>query len=113
MKILLLGEYSNVHHTLSKGLKELGHAVTVASDGDHWKNFPRDIDLARKTGTLGTISYLAKLCRALPRLKGYDIIQLINPIFLDYHRYRHRCSVLPRRILYCIVNRYVIWQSFG
>lgn len=109
MKILLLGEYSNVHHTLSKGLKELGHAVTVASDGDHWKNFPRDIDLARKTGTLGTISYLAKLCRALPRLKGYDIIQLINPIFLEL-KAEHITPIyryLKRR------NKKVVLGAFG
>ena len=38
MKILLIGEYSNVHHTLALGLKALGHEVTVASDGDGWKN---------------------------------------------------------------------------
>ncbi|MEE1338450.1 MAG: glycosyltransferase family 1 protein, partial [Muribaculaceae bacterium] len=44
MKILLVGEYSNVHWTLAKGLRELGHTVTVASNGDFWKNYPRDID---------------------------------------------------------------------
>lgn len=34
MKILLLGEYSNVHWTLAEGLRQLGHEVTVASNGD-------------------------------------------------------------------------------
>ena len=34
MRILLLGEYSNVHATLAKGLKALGHEVVLASDGD-------------------------------------------------------------------------------
>ena len=29
MKILLIGEYSNVHWTLSQGLRALGHEVTV------------------------------------------------------------------------------------
>lgn len=43
MKILLLGEYSNVHWTLAQGLRALGHSVTVVSDGDGWKNYPRDI----------------------------------------------------------------------
>ena len=42
MKILLLGEYSNVHHTLAEGLRVLGHEVTVASDGDGWKGYDRD-----------------------------------------------------------------------
>ena len=41
MKILLLGEYSNVHNTLADGLRALGHEVTVASNGDFWKNYPR------------------------------------------------------------------------
>ena len=45
MRILLLGEYSNVHATLAKGLRELGHEVTVASSGDSWKGYERDIDL--------------------------------------------------------------------
>ena len=37
MRILLMGEYSNVHNTLAIGLRALGHEVTVASDGDSWK----------------------------------------------------------------------------
>jgi hypothetical protein len=45
MKILLMGEYSNVHATLAEGLRQLGHQVTVLSNGDFWKNYPRDIDL--------------------------------------------------------------------
>ena len=40
MRILLLGEYSNVHATLAEGLRMLGHEVTVASNGDFWKNYP-------------------------------------------------------------------------
>lgn len=48
MKILLLGEYSNVHATLAEGLRMLGHDVTVASNGDFWKNYPRDISLVRR-----------------------------------------------------------------
>lgn len=47
MKILLLGEYSNVHATLADGLRRLGHEVTVASNGDFWKDYPRDIDFSR------------------------------------------------------------------
>ena len=53
MRILLLGEYSNVHNTLAKGLRQLGHTVTVVSNGDFWKNYPRDIDVARPSGRLG------------------------------------------------------------
>lgn len=83
MKILLLGEYSNVHATLAKGLKALGHDVTVASNGDFWKNYPRDISLVRRPGKLGGITLLAKLYAILPRLRGYDVVQLINPMFAE------------------------------
>ena len=84
MKILLLGEYSNVHWTLAEGLRALGHSVTVASHGDFWKNYPRDIDLRRdSTGRKDTLSFLWRLVKALPRLRGYDVVQLINPMFVE------------------------------
>ena len=83
MKILLIGEYSNVHATLAEGLRELGHSVTVISNGDFWKNYPRDIDVTRKPGMLGGISLMARLYTLLPKMRGYDIVQLINPIFFE------------------------------
>ena len=45
MKILLIGEYSNVHWTLAEGLRQLGHTVTVISNGDYWKNYNRDMGM--------------------------------------------------------------------
>lgn len=84
MRILLLGEYSNVHWTLAQGLRTLGHEVTVASNGDFWKDYPRDIDLTRRSvGKWDTLRYLWKLKRVMPRLKDYDVVQLINPMFLE------------------------------
>ena len=83
MKILLLGEYSHVHWTLAEGLRHLGHQVTVASNGDFWKNYPRDIDLNRKAGICGFINFTARLIKALPSMRGYDVVQLINPMFLE------------------------------
>lgn len=83
MKILLLGEYSNVHWTLAEGLRSLGHEVCVISDGDSWKNYKRDISLIRKYSKLGGIKYLIKTYSLLPRLCGYDIVQIINPMFLE------------------------------
>lgn len=50
MKILLVGEYSNVHWTLAEGLRLLGHEVKVLSNGDFWKNYPRDYSLVRESG---------------------------------------------------------------
>ncbi len=83
MKILLIGEYSNVHATLAEGLRALGHRVTVVSNGDFWKNYPRDIDLSRNPGKRGGVSYLARTIALLPKMTGFDVVQLINPMFLE------------------------------
>ncbi len=83
MRILLIGEYSNVHWTLARGLRQLGHEVTVASNGDFWKDYPRDLDLTRRTGKLGGLALMAKVATLLPRWRGYDVVQLINPMFIE------------------------------
>ena len=83
MKILLIGEYSNVHATLAEGLRHFGHEVTVVSNGDFWKAYPRDIDVSRPTGRWGGLRLLTKIYTLLPRLRGYDVVQLINPMFFE------------------------------
>ena len=84
MRILLFGEYSNVHHTLCEALRRTGHEVLLISDGDGWKDYPRDVDLRRtKEGPVGSLMYLSKLATLLPKLRGYDVVQIVNPIFLD------------------------------
>ena len=107
MKILLIGEYSNVHNTLARGMRELGHQVTVASDGDSWKDYPRDIDLARKPGR--RMQFLWRLVKALPRMRGYDVVQLINPMFLELKASR----ILPFYKYLRRHNRKVVMGSFG
>ena len=83
MRILLLGDYSNVHATLAAGLRELGHYVTVASDGDGWKNYPRDIDLRRPSlSRWSSLRYYFELQWKCRKFRGYDVVQLINPVFL-------------------------------
>lgn len=83
MRILLLGEYSNVHATLAVGLRRLGHEVVVASNGDFWKDYPRDTDLSRSPGRFGGMRLLAKVLTCLPSWRGFDVVQLINPMFLE------------------------------
>ena len=83
MKILLIGEYSNVHNTLAEGLRFLGHEVTVISNGDFWKNYPRDIDVSRIPGKMGGIRLMCKLWSLLPKMRSYDVVQLINPMFFE------------------------------
>ena len=83
MKILLVGEYSNVHWTLAQALKALGHDVMVISDGDGWKNYDRDFSLTRdRNSPLSGIKYYIKALRLFSCLKGYDVVQIINPMFL-------------------------------
>ena len=83
MKILLLGDYSNVHATLASALRTLGHEVTLASDGDSWKNYPRDVDLKRPSlKKFSSIAYYLRLLFTFRIFKNYDVVQLINPCFL-------------------------------
>lgn len=116
MKILLVGEYSNVHATLSDGLKLLGHEVTVLSNGDFWKNYPRDIDLVRTYTKWGGIKYLTKLYRLLPKLKNYDIVQLINPMFLELKAERifpiyHYLKRHNKKIILCAFGMDWYWVN--
>lgn len=84
MRILLIGEYSNVHATLAAALRRQGHEVMVVSDGDGWKDYPRDYDIGRRQpGPRGSASILMRIAQLLPRLRGFDVVQLINPRFLD------------------------------
>ena len=109
LKILLLGEYSNVHNTLAKGLRELGHQVTVASNGDFWKDYPRDIDLTRRQGKLGGVALMAKVYAYLPRWRGYDIVQLINPLFIELKA--ERLTSIYRYLRRN--NRHMVLGAFG
>ena len=81
MKVLLLGEYSNLHYTLACALRDMGHDVRLVSDGDEWKRYPADVKFFRRsTGLLDTIVYLFRLVREMRHWRGYDVVQLINPV---------------------------------
>jgi len=83
LRILLMGDYSNVHWTLAEGLRQLGHTVIVVSDGDGWKNYPRDIDLRRRSlGRIDSLLYYIRCQHTIRSLRRFDVVQLINPIFL-------------------------------
>ena len=51
------------------------------SDGNDWHNSPRDIDLRRNLdeGKWGGLKVMWRLLKALPHLKGFDIVQITNP----------------------------------
>lgn len=84
MKVLLIGDFSNYHRALGDGLLQLGHDVTVASSGTQWLNTERDVDLRRRPGKLGGALLYARLnSTLLPRLSGYDVVQVCSPLFVE------------------------------
>ena len=104
MKILLLGEYSRLHNSLKEGLVALGHDVTLVGTGDSFKNFPVDLSFEPLLTTKNWLfTFLKKAVFKLtnlnleetekgirfyfllPKLKGYDVVQLINSNALETH----------------------------
>lgn len=104
MKILLLGEYSKLHNSLKAGLEEHGHQVVLAGDGDGFKAFPVDLSYAPQwTTQLWVFVFLKRLVYRLfhldlrdtergirfylllPKLCGYDQVQLINSNAIKTH----------------------------
>ena len=88
MRILFAGDASNMHNCLAQELRRMGHEATVASDGSRWMDTGRDINLMRRPGISGTLCYLLDIHRALPQMKGYDIVEIASPIFLRLKPHR-------------------------
>lgn len=82
MKILMLGDYSNLHACLAAELRKRGHDVTLVSDRGRHMLTDADVLLDRSPGIFGSVRYLWKVMAAIPVWKGYDVVQLINPVFL-------------------------------
>lgn len=80
MRILFFGDYSNVHNTLADEMRKLGHEVNVASDGDAWKNYKRDIDINYQS-KFKFLMFLIKMILD-KRFRGNDVVQIINYRFL-------------------------------
>lgn len=109
MKILLIGEYSRLHNSLKEGLISQGHEVTIIASGDDFKKYDVDYSLhsaffssfwlIRKAATLVykiTTFDLEKIERAvrfyflLPKLKGYNHVQLINSDAIETYPFLDR-----------------------
>ncbi len=87
MRILLVGEFSSFHHNLKAGLTELGHQVTVVSNGDGWKNIAADILIpssrSARTGRRSVFALLKKIVvefKLAYSLRNYDVVQFVNPL---------------------------------
>lgn len=104
MKILLIGEYSRLHNSLKEGLIASDHQVTLLATGDYFKNFPADIKLKRKYNhglsrkikialykffglDITSINLKNQFFKQHKRLKGFDVVQLINesPLGMQPH----------------------------
>jgi len=79
MKILYFEDYSSLHTLLAKGMRELGHQVTLVGNGNMFHNLTRDIDIRRGNGPLSGIRHMVRMISLLHRFTDYDIVQLINP----------------------------------
>ncbi len=90
MKVLFVGDASNMHNCLAREIRRQGHTAVVASNGSTWMDTEREIDLQRKKGAWGTAEYLFKLVKALPKMRGFDIVEISNPIFLSLKPWRIR-----------------------
>lgn len=90
MKVLFVGDASNMHNCLAHELRKMGHHAVVASNGSTWMNTAREINLLRHAGTMGTLRYLLNLATALPRMRGFDIVEVSSPIFLQLKPWRHK-----------------------
>ncbi len=83
MKILFVGDASNFHNTLAAALRSKGHDVVLVSGGSRWMNTDRDINLSRGSGIIGAVKYVFDVLMALPKMRGYDVVHIVSPIFLE------------------------------
>ena len=72
MRILLLGDMSGYHSNLAKGLRDLGFYVDVASSGDSFKKFSRDIEFGPRLTQKQRLDFIKY------KINQYDIVQFIK-----------------------------------
>ena len=132
MRILLVGEYSNLHNSLKAGLLANGHEVTLISTGDAFKKLPSDVLIQAKrieeSRILQTLRKgifkltkfdLATLeigYRALDWLvdqSQYDVIQLINeypfktPYFIEKRIVKRLRQLTPKLVVLACGDDYI------
>ncbi len=96
MKILLLGEYSNLHNSLKQALLNMGHEVLLVGNGDGFKKYETDILIKSHLADYSLFNLIARLFmrifkinifdieiyirakKILSKLRGFDVVQLIN-----------------------------------
>lgn len=109
MKILLVGEFSRLHNSLKEGLLSLNQKVSIVGSGDDFKEFPVDFSIAPKIiSSFSLLKFLNKVFFRvfksdlqllekgirfyflLPKLKNYDVVQLINSDAIETYPFASR-----------------------
>ena len=109
MKILLVGEFSRLHNSLKEGLLTLNQEVNILGTGDDFKEFPVDFSITPKfilSSSLlkfinkvffklfkSDLQLLEKGIRfylLLPKLRNFDLVQLINSNALETYPFASR-----------------------
>ena len=96
MKILLLGEYSNLHNSLKQALINMGHEVLLVGNGDGFKKYETDVLIKSHLSEYWLFNVIARLFmrifkinifeieiyirskKIVNKLQGFDVVQLIN-----------------------------------
>ena len=96
MKILLLGEYSNLHNSLKQALINMGHEVLLVGNADGFKKYQTDILIKSHLEDYLLLKLIARLFvrifkinifeieiylrakKIVNKLQGFDVVQLIN-----------------------------------
>ena len=96
MKILLLGEYSNLHNSLKQALINMGHEVLIVGNADGFKKYQTDILIKSHLEDYLLFKLIARLFvrifkinifeieiylrakKIVNKLQGFDVVQLIN-----------------------------------
>ena len=61
MKILLLGEYSNLHNSLKQALLNMGHEVLLVGNGDGFKKYETDILIKSHLADYSLFNLIARI----------------------------------------------------
>jgi len=96
MKILLLGEYSNLHNSLKQALINMGHEVLLVGNADGFKKYETDILIKSHLEDYLLFKLIARFFarifkinifeieiylrakKIVNKLQGFDVVQLIN-----------------------------------
>jgi glycosyltransferase involved in cell wall biosynthesis len=109
MKILLVGEFSRLHNSLKEGLTALKQEVSILGTGDDFKEFPVDYSIAPNfilssivlkfinkvffklfKSDLQLLEKGIRFYFLLPKLKNYDVVQLINSDAIETYPFASR-----------------------